>query len=195
MYMKEAKESKDTEEIWKPITGYEGLYEVSNKGRVKRLERDFVDSIGRKYHKKERILKSSTNSNGYLHVALSDSKGITRYLRVHRLVAESFIPNPDNKSQINHKDEVKTNNFVDNLEWMTAKENINYGTRNERSAKAQSKSVTQYTKAGEIVKVWSSTHEAARQLGIRQGNISNVALGVNKTCGGFIWKYVEDEKK
>ena len=197
--MQEVKESKYTEEIWKPVKNYEGLYEVSNKGRVKRLEQDFVDSIGRKYHKKERILKNSTNSNGYFHVALRNNKGKQKFLRVHRLVAEAFIPNPDDKSEVNHKDEIKTNNCVENLEWATHKENMNYGTRTERATKAsgktRSKPVIQYTKDREFVETWQSTCEAERQLGLANGSISRAARGVYKTYKGFVWKYVENMDK
>lgn len=150
---------------------------------------------GRKYHVKERIIKGSLVDKGYLQVSLYDGKGRRKPLKVHRLVAESFIPNPENKSQVNHKDENKTNNCVDNLEWMTNEENVNYGTRNERAGKAISKAlskpVAQYTKDGKLIKVWSSTNEAGRQLGFAHNSISLVTRGIRKTCGGFVWKYVE----
>lgn len=118
------------EEIWKPIKGYEGYYEVSNLGRVRRLDRyDYGCGYARFY--KGGILKSLCGSNGYLHVMLCrDGTRLTK--SVHRLVATTFIPNPENLPQVNHKDEDKSNNTVTNLEWCSSKYNMNYGTKNRR---------------------------------------------------------------
>lgn len=129
-----------TEEIWKPVVGYEGYYEVSNMGRVMSLDR-YVRSKGGKSHylKKGRILKYGDN-RGYKMVTLYRDKTIT-YKFVHKLVAEAFIPNFDHLPEVNHKDEVRDNNRVDNLEWCTKKYNMNYGTRNERAGKAISKAL------------------------------------------------------
>ena len=115
------------EEIWKPVIGYEGLYEVSSYGRVKSLCK--YDSRNR--FREERILKLCANRLGYLKVGLSSNNKTKKYL-VHRIVAEAFIPNPNNLPIINHRDENPSNNNVDNLEWCTAKYNSNYGTRNDR---------------------------------------------------------------
>ena len=116
-----------TEEIWRPVVGYEGLYEVSSYGRVRSLDR----YINNNSFRKGKILKFSTNRRGYLKAHLSLNNKVKTYL-VHRIVAISFIPNPDNLPEVNHKDEDKTNNSVDNLEWCNRSYNINYGTRMDK---------------------------------------------------------------
>lgn len=129
------------EEIWKPVKGYEGYYEVSNLGRVRSLDRTVIDKGGRPQVKKGCILKSRPDRQGYIVVALSKNR---HYLHkcVHTLVADAFIPNPDNLPQINHKDEVKSNNVFTNLEWCTSKYNANYGNRNIKMVKTKIKNGT-----------------------------------------------------
>lgn len=119
------------DEIWKPVKGFEGYYEVSNLGRVRSVDRVVVDKSGRNQFKKGMILKSRSDRQGYIIVPLSINRHYTHKC-VHTLVAEAFIPNPDNLPQVNHKDEVKSNNVVDNLEWCTPKYNANYGNRNKK---------------------------------------------------------------
>ena len=179
-------------EIWKDITGYEGLYQVSNMGRVKSLERTFINKIGRERYVKECILKPVINRDGYLLVTLC-AGGKRKNLMVHRLVCEAFYDNPDNKPQVNHVNEDKTDNRVENLEWATAEENLNHGTHNERMAKSLSKPVGQYTRDGELIKVWQSATEAKRGGGFNLSNISEVANGKRKSHKGFIWRYVSKE--
>lgn len=172
-------------EIWKNITGYEGLYQVSNLGRVKSTQ----------YHNGtyERILKPSKGKNGYLSVALYKDKKCKWHL-VHRLVAQAFLDNPDNLSQINHKDECKTNNIVDNLEWCSASYNLNYNDGRKRRAEKQingkrSKTVYQYSLNGEFVKEWKSLMEIKRSMGFSVGNIGQCCLGKRKTSYGYRWCY------
>lgn len=122
-------------EVWKDIKGYEGKYQVSNLGRVKSLPKfhrtnKFYSSIG--YMSKEKILKPLKQSCNYLQVDLCDVNGKRRKKYIHKLVAEAFIPNPNNYEYVNHKDEKKTNNKIDNLEWCSFDYNLNYGTRNAR---------------------------------------------------------------
>ena len=119
------------EEIWRPVKEYEGYYEVSNLGRVRSIDRVVVDKNGRQQFKKGTILKYRPDRQGYIVVALSINRHYTHKC-VHTLVADAFIPNPDNLPQVNHKDEVKSNNYVDNLEWCSAKYNANYGNRNKK---------------------------------------------------------------
>ena len=175
-------------EIWKGIKGYEGLYQVSNMGRVKSLERTFLDKIGRKRTVRERILKQCVDRDGYLKVNLYNCNGKEKTLRVHRLVCEAFHKNPKNKPCVNHIDENKSNNEASNLEWCTYEENNNYGTRIART----SKSVGQYTRDGNLIKVWQSASEVQRQLGFDRRNICAVARGKAKTAYGYVWKYIEE---
>ena len=189
--------SKGTEEInmneiWKDIKGYEGMYQVSNLGRVKSLEKTVAAKNGSKRTIRQRILKPKTERNGYLRVPLN-SKGKIKFFYVHRLVCKAFHENPKNKPEVNHINENKLDNRAYNLEWVTRKENCNHGTHNERVAKAQSKPVGQYTRDGKLIKVWQSAMEVQRQLGFSQSPISAVARGKRKTAYGYIWKYIEKD--
>ena len=178
-----------TKEVWRDIEGYEGLYQISDQGRVKSLERKFIGKIGRERYVKECFLKPGADRGGYLRVGLCDGEK-RKTFKVHRLVCEAFHENPDSKPQVNHINEIKTDNRASNLEWATARENSNFGTRTERLGKAQSKPVGQYTLDGDLVKVWQSTSEVERQTGFSQGNISLAANGKYKQVYGFRWKYV-----
>lgn len=179
-------------EEWKDIEEYKGLYQVSNYGRVKSLDR-WVDNKGNsKRPIKGKILKP-VEHNGYQHVLLFKNGNYKKYF-VHRMVAMAFIPNPDNLPIINHKDEKPSNNRVDNLEWCDCKYNINYGTGNQRRAEKQinglqSKTVYQYSLDGELIIEYPSTAEVQRQTGYSQGNISQCCNGQRKTAYGYIWSY------
>ena len=181
-------------EEWRDVKGYEGLYQVSDQGRVKSLERKLPHWRGGERIRKECILKPRTDRYGYLVVNLCTG-GKRKHFKVHRLVCQAFHENPDNKPQTNHINEDKTDNRACNLEWSTRRENCNHGTRNERSAKNRSKSIGQYTLDGELVKTWVSTMEAERQTGFYCSNISKAARGEYKQAYGYIWKYVERKEK
>lgn len=152
-------------EKWLPIRDFPN-YMISNLGQVKSLSKSC------KYRKaNEVILKANPRSNGYLKVDLyANGKAHTK--TVHRLVAEAFIPNPNNLPEINHKDEDKTNNRADNLEWCTPGYNNNYGTHSRKISEGVSKKVGQFTDDGTLIKVWESATIASIQLGIGRRNIS-----------------------
>ena len=184
-------------EIWKDIAGYEGLYQVSNLGRVKSLERTV--RYGRGYRTiPEKILKTNKKKCDYLKLNLW-KEGKAKNHRVHRLVAQSFIHNPDNLPEVNHKDENKENNCVDNLEWCTSKYNCNHGTRNQRGVEKRrnhpklSKPVLAINKVSGLILQFPSTHEAERKTGIKQQSIVNCCNGKYgfKSAGGYIWMYAE----
>lgn len=175
-------------EEWRNIEGYDD-YQVSNLGRVKRL--DVIDSLG--HLRKERILKSGKDTKGYLRVSLwKNGKGKT--FKVHRLVAQAFIDNPYNLPQVNHKDENPSNNRVENLEWCDAKYNLTYGSRIKRVSDKTingklSKTVYQYSLDGEFVAEYPSVSEAARQLDCDIGCICHCCNGKQKTSYGYVWRY------
>lgn len=169
------------EEIWKPIKNYEKFYEVSNLGNVKSKRRNI-------------ILKYNINNKGRPYVNLfKNKKAKTR--TIHRLVAETFIPNPNNFPEVNHKDENPLNNKVENLEWCDRKYNINYGTRKERIIKKQIKPVLQYDLKGNFIKKWNSIKEA--QLFYNTNIISQCCKNKKSynLVKGFQWKYEEDTKE
>lgn len=184
-------------EIWKDVPGYEGLYQVSNLGRIRSYEK--YKRAGRHtsvYYCPSKIIKSFSAGVGYQRVNLfKDRKG--RQLSVHRLVAMAFIPNPDNLPQVNHKDEDKTNNRLDNLEWCTAKYNSNYGTHpyrltvKGRKKPKKSKEVGQYTKSGELIGTYPSICEASRKAKVDRGSISNAINGRYLQAGGYYWRLID----
>lgn len=173
-------------EVWIPVVGYEGLYEISSFGNVRSLGNGGT-------YKTQRIMKQFKNTWGYLCVGLCKN-GKSKHYQVHRLVAIAFIENPENFPQVNHKDENISNNNVNNLEWCSAKYNINYGTCIKRSSEKQingkkSKQVLQFTKTGEFIAEFPSTREVKRQLGFLSGNISRCCHGKLKYAYGYVWKY------
>ena len=182
-------------EIFRDIKGYEGLYQVSNKGTIVSLNYNRKNMVKR--------LKPFISKFGYTEVKLYDN-GKRKGFRVHRLVAEAFIPNPNNLPQVNHKDEDKTNNCVENLEWCDCEYNIKYGTHIQRQREKMSgknhpmygkfgkehhhsKPINQYTKDGKFIKRWDCIKDAQYEL--KCSHISKCARGIYKTSGGYIWKY------
>lgn len=163
-------------EEWKDIKGYEGLYIISNKGRI------------------AKVLHPKINKDGYCEQGLVKNK-VKKGKRIHRLVAETFIPNPDNLSEVNHIDENKLNNEVNNLEWCTHKYNTNHGTRIERISETQRnrKDCSKPVMCIETGIVYPSINEASRQTGADRNTIADVCKGKLKTARGYHWKYKDGE--
>lgn len=174
-------------EYWQDIPGYEGLYQASTYGRIKSLSRYYKTGRGGIQLLPERILKENLETQGYFGVLLCNGKQ-KRY-RVHRLVAITFIPNFNNLPCINHKDETRTNNRVENLEWCTQAYNNCYGKRLKRVGIANGKPVLQYSLDGDLVGSYQSAAEAARQLNLRAGGISTCCRCRQRTSFGYVWKY------
>lgn len=182
-------------EEWRAVAGYEGLYEVSNLGRVRSLGRTIMRNTRwgtvKPYTIKPRVLKSLHSQGDYCYVHLFDMDGISTNHKVHRLVAKTFVPNPDNLNEVNHKDEDKDNNRADNLEWVTHIANCNYGTRNERSAANSGRQVEQLTRDWHHVAFYQSASAASRTTGIGRKNINECLRLRTQTAGGYRWKYKE----
>jgi len=187
----------EIKEIWKDVIGYENLYQISNLGRIK--------------NNRGKILKLKTDTNYYLSIRLSKLNRKKYYL-IHRLVATHFLPNPQNKSEIDHIDTNRQNNCVSNLRWVTKKENrnnpitlINYSKAKkgrvfsqetkDKMSKAKSKPIVQIHKSGLIIGVYDSAIQASKELGIYQQSITACCKGKYKTCNGYQWKYLNEIKK
>lgn len=184
-------------ENWKDIKGYEGLYQVSDLGRVKSLERDVYYSNGAVHHIEEKILVPILDRGGYSYIHLYKNGKMKREY-VHRLVATAFIPNSENKPQVNHRDEVKTNNVVENLEWCTASYNALYGTKiermlqNRRSYKLGNNPQAKSVFCVELNKKFDSIRRAEEELGVNINCIVGACKGRQKTAGGFHWRYADE---
>ena len=169
-------------EVWKDVKNYEGLYQISNLGNVKRT------SSGKRL--------KPYNRKGYIRVALSKDN-TAKHIDIHRLVAEAFIPNIENKPEVNHIDGDKSNNEVSNLEWCTRKENMNHAkntglwkmTDDMKKGLDQSKRTYQYDLNYNFIQSFESAEEASRQLHINTGNLHSCCEGKRKTAGGYIWSY------
>lgn len=172
-------------EVWKDIAGYEGLYQVSNLGRVKSLPK----MCGVRQDN-GRILKPFSSKDGYLVATLSFNNKM-KHFQVHRLVAEAFIPNPEQLPCINHKDLCVTNNCVDNLEWCSWVYNNTYEQRAERAAKKNLKPILQYDMNGNLIKEWEGGSEIRKVLGYNPTHIYSCCTGKRKTSKGYMWKFKE----
>ena len=158
----------------KDIVGYEGLYAITPEGEVWSYRR-------------KKFLKPVANRVGYFYVNLCINGNHTSYA-IHRLVAEAYIPNPYNLPQINHRDENKANNCLQNLEWCDTKYNINYGTRNEKASNSRKIPILQYDLDGNFIREWSSATDVGQEV---RANIVKCLKGRYKTSHGYIWKYKE----
>ena len=170
---------------WKKVKGYEDCYEVSSKGDIRTIPRE-VQTRNHPRMVPERILKPQQDKDGYLMVCLSKNN-IKTSKKIHRLVAEAFLENPNGYSSINHKDENKRNNSVDNLEWCSSLYNTRYGTGIERRTAKRRKAVVALNSNGDSF-YFTSITEASKKLGISHSCIIACLNGKQKTSGGYIWK-------
>lgn len=168
-------------EEWREVLGFDILFEISNAGRIRTR---YSEKEG--YIEEWLLIQPRFNASGYLCINIRQQKR-QRTILVHRLVAEAFLENPHHLPEINHKDEDKTNNAAENLEWCTHEYNCRYGTRNERSARKNRKAV----KCIETGVVYSSAEEAANQYGLCKTAILNCIKGRSKTSGGLTWVFAD----
>ena len=157
----------------KDVIGYEGLYAVTSCGKIWS-------------YKRKKFLRPFADTKGYLKVGLYKD-GERKWYYIHRLVCEAYIPNPEGLPQVNHKDENKTNNCLQNLEWCDAKYNMNYGTRTEKTKKP----ILQYDLDGNFIRSWPSATDVGKEF---RKNIVSCLTGRTKTAYGYIWKYKNEEE-
>lgn len=186
-------------EIWKPVVGFEGSYEVSNLGRVRSVDRFITNSLGRTYFSKGVILKWVLDKGGYPMVGLSlHNKYYSR--KIHRLVAEAFIENPYNLPSINHKDEDKTNNKVENLEFCTVKYNNNYGNHNLKQSLTRradpnlTKSVLKLSLTGEVLKQYPCVRDVVID-GYKERTVAEVCRFEKPSAYGYLWIFASERHR
>ena len=173
------------QEIWKDIKNYEGYYQASNFGKIRSIDRK-IASGNKTKNLKGKILKASKNNKGYLQINLCVNN-IRNKCLVHRLIAQTFMPNPNQLECINHKDENKANNHIENLEWCDYTYNNNYGTFKSRVSSSKSKSV----KCVELSLIFKSQLEASKYFNIKSSAISRCCKNKNRTAGGYHWEFTE----
>lgn len=167
-------------ELWRDIPNFSNVYEVSSFGNIR--------------HKRTQQIRTlSKTDRGYVQISLYNGKKI-QSIRVHRVVARVFIPNPQGLTEVNHKDGDKANNHVDNLEWITRKDNMIHAVKT--GLHNCNKIVLQYDKQGKLIKRWNSTMDIQRELGYFNSRISANCLGVKgigKYSYGYLWRYEQNE--
>lgn len=196
-------------EVWRDVKDYEGYYQVSNKGRVKSLDRKVKGKNNSTITKKSMIRKLQTSHKGYKVVRLQ-KQGVAKHCQVHRLVLQAFRGNKNNKPQVNHIDCNKTNNDINNLEWATAQENMDHAKTNnllgefskkrlesvmdnlKKAQQSRRRKVRQMNKKGEVVGEFTSIVEASEMTGTDGSKITMCCRGDRKTSNGFRWEYVDD---
>ena len=183
------------EERWLPVVGYEGFYMVSSLGRVRLLERSGFRKNGRFFYVHSKIKKPYLTKFGYYRLRMEKNKH-SKHIFVHRLVAEAFLPNPENKPEINHKNGIRTDNRVENLEWVTRSENIihSYKFLGHKAPQLFGKDnpmckIVLKIKDGVVIQEFFGAKAAAESIGVRTDTISKVCAGKYKTCKGFVWEY------
>ena len=180
-------------EVWKDIDGYNGVYQVSSLGRVR--SNGYYYNIGNsKRYASPKIISQSYTVEGYLVCSLTKDGKTTQY-KVHRLIAMAFIPNPENKPQINHKNGVKDDNRLDDLEWATSKENTIHAHKSGLcKKKGRAYPVAQLDDFGNFIKVFDSARSAALLIKKSDSNLSKICRKGYGTCGGYKWKYITQEE-
>lgn len=163
-------------EHWKDIPDFEQYYEVSDHGRIRNKTNGH-------------ILRQTIGATGYPKVMLAYGKRKT--INVHRLVAQAFVPNPNNHNVVNHIDEDKTNNNASNLEWCTTQHNVTHGV----GSLARNTKVNQFSKDGKFIKTWDSMKDAEIALGIKYQQVSGCCRGLSNTAGGYIWEYADEHHR
>lgn len=178
------------EEIWKNIKDYEGFYQASNFGRIRSIPHIANGGYRSKIQRiKGKVLNPTPNDKGYLRVFLSKNNKVkTKY--VHILIAQTFIPNLENKPQVNHIDCNKQNNRVDNLEWCTGLENMKHAVKN-RLLKSNQKTVYQYDENNNLIRIWDSTMQIERELGIDHRKISKICKIKKQKIDGLCFSYIK----